>query len=249
MNINQIDLNLFVVLDAIYTEASLTRAAQRLHLSQPAVSHALGRLRRLLDDPLFIRQGGAMMPTPLARNLIPPVREALATLAGSIDLNQPFEPAVSQRQLTLGLRDVFEAMILPPLQTVLSTDAPHMQMISVRTSRSDIEAELIQGKLDLALDVAMPVGSDIRQQSLVRERMVVVARRAHPAIKQRLDLHTYLAAQHILVSSRRQGGGEGCYEHAGVQGGVQGQDRQRCHIPGIKEGRREHRAQRGRRCA
>ena len=70
MNINQIDLNLFVVLDAIYTEASLTRAAQRLHLSQPAVSHALGRLRRLLDDPLFIRQGGAMMPTPLARNLI-----------------------------------------------------------------------------------------------------------------------------------------------------------------------------------
>ena len=113
MNINQIDLNLFVVLDAIYTEASLTRAAQRLHLSQPAVSHALGRLRRLLDDPLFIRQGGAMMPTPLARNLIPPVREALATLAGSIDLNQPFEPAVSQRQLTLGLRDVFEAMILP----------------------------------------------------------------------------------------------------------------------------------------
>ena len=207
MNINQIDLNLFVVLDAIYTEASLTRAAQRLHLSQPAVSHALGRLRRLLDDPLFIRQGGAMMPTPLARNLIAQVREALATLAGSIDLNQPFEPAVSQRQLTLGLRDVFEAMILPPLQTVLSTDAPHMQMISVRTSRSDIEAELIQGKLDLALDVAMPVGSDIRQQSLVRERMVVVARRAHPAIKQRLDLRTYLAAQHILVSSRRQGGG------------------------------------------
>ena len=110
MNINRIDLNLFIVLDAIYTEGSLTRAAQRLHLSQPAISHALGRLRKMLDDPLFVRQGGTMIPTALTRNLITPVRSALATLTSSINLNQPFEPAISERQLTIGLRDVLEAM-------------------------------------------------------------------------------------------------------------------------------------------
>ena len=207
MNINRIDLNLFIVLDAIYTEGSLTRAAQRLHLSQPAISHALGRLRKMLDDPLFVRQGGTMIPTALTRNLITPVRSALATLTSSINLNQPFEPTISERQLTIGLRDVLEAMILPPLQTVLSTHAPNMQLVSVRTDRSEIEAELIQGKLDMALDITMPVGADIRQQPLSFERMMVVARRAHPSIKKKLDLKTYLAAQHILVSSRRQGGG------------------------------------------
>lgn len=207
MNISQIDLNLFVVLDAIYTEGSLTRAAQRLYLSQPAVSHALGRLRRLLNDPLFVRQGGLMIPTTLTRNLIAPVREALTTLSTSINLNQPFEPASSQRQMVLGLRDVLEAMILPPLQTALSEQAPNMRLVSVRSTRTDIEAELIQGKLDLALDITMPVGADIRQQPLSQERMVVVARRRHPAIKKKLTLESYLAAQHILVSSRRQGGG------------------------------------------
>lgn len=207
MNINHIDLNLFVVLDAIYTEGSLTRAAQRLHLSQPAVSHALGRLRRMLNDPLFVRQGGTMIPTACTRNMIAPVRTALAGLASTIDREQPFEPAISERQLTLGLRDIFEAMILPPLQSVLAEQAPRMQMISVRTNRAEIEAELIQGKLDLALDIAMPVGSDIAQQALARERMVVVARRDHPRIGETLDLTAYLAEQHILVSTRRQGGG------------------------------------------
>ena len=115
MHISRIDLNLFVVLDAIYREGNITRASQALKLSQPALSHALGRLRELLKDPLFVRQGSAMVPTPLVRNLIGPVRQALQTLELNVRQSQRFDPAQTRRTFHLGLRDVFEVTILPAL--------------------------------------------------------------------------------------------------------------------------------------
>ena len=98
MHIDRIDLNLLVVFDAIYTEGGITRASEKLHLSQPAISHALGRLRALFDDPLFERDGRSMVPTPLARNLIGTVQRALRDLQIMFNDMDRFEPASTERK-------------------------------------------------------------------------------------------------------------------------------------------------------
>lgn len=207
MHISRFDLNLFVVLDTIASEGNITRASQKLHLTQPAVSHALGRLREQLGDPLFVRQGTQMLPTPYARTLLGPVREALQALEKSIAEEPAFDPATARRTFHLGLRDVFEATMLPPLVTRLQQEAPGIELASVRIDRRDVESELAAGTLDLALDVPLAMGETIRQRRVSRDRLVVVARPDHPALGEMLDLDTYLAQSHVLVSSRRKGWG------------------------------------------
>ncbi|WP_147179606.1 MULTISPECIES: LysR family transcriptional regulator [Alphaproteobacteria] len=207
MHINRLDLNLFVVLDAIYAEGSVTRAAATLNLTQPAISHALRRLRQTFDDPLFVRQGSAMVPTPLARSLMAPVRQSLKTLQASVQGAKTFDPARAQRTFSLGCRDVLEAHILQPLMMRIARDAPGVEIASVRTERSELEADLASGALDLAIEVLAPVSDHVRRTLLTRDEILVVARADHPALRERLDLARYLAQDHVLVSSRRKGMG------------------------------------------
>ena len=207
MHISRVDLNLFVVLDAIYSEGNITRASRKLNLTQPAISHALARLRQLFNDPLFVRQGAAMSPTPFTRNIIAQVRQALSLFESSMAGQVEFDPGNSHRLFHLGLRDVFEATALPPLLARLRQLAPQIEIASVRIDRRDIESELASGNLDLALDIPVPVGDQIRQQRVSRDRLIVLARAGHPAINGGLDLPTYLAQAHVLVSSRRKGMG------------------------------------------
>ena len=207
MHISRIDLNLFVVLDTIYREGNITRASQALKLSQPALSHALGRLRELLKDPLFVRQGSAMAPTPLVRNLIGPVRQALQTLELNVRQSQRFDPGQTHRAFHLGLRDVFEATILPALVRTVQDQAPGIELTSVRTDRRTLEADLAAGALDLALDIPLPTGDSIRQTRVFRDRLIVMGRAEHPVLRDELTLAGYLSQTHILVSSRRQGRG------------------------------------------
>lgn len=209
MNLNRFDLNLFVVFEAIYQEGSLTRAAQRLHLSQPAVSHALARLRERLGDALFTRQGQRMLPTPLARQLIVPVQQGLRELARGLAEPAVFEPAQAQRGFHIAMREALEATLLPPLLARLQREAPGVSLYCVRSERRDLAAELASGRLDLTVDLALPTGEGVRHQPLLRDELVVVARRGHPALPPggALDLPTYLAQAHVLVSSRRSGPG------------------------------------------
>lgn len=209
MHLNRIDLNLFVVFDTIYAEGSLTQAAAKLSLSQPAVSHALARLRELLGDVLFTRQGKRMVPTPFARNLIGTVRQSLQMLESGLQGPAVFDPSQAQRVFHIGMRDVLEAIALPPLVARLQRAAPGVALNCVRIDRRDMEAELSSGGLDLAVDVALPMGSDIRHRPLMNDQLVVVARRGHPVWRggRTLDMPTYLAQSHVLVSSRRTGPG------------------------------------------
>ncbi|MBD3651385.1 MAG: LysR family transcriptional regulator, partial [Alcanivorax sp.] len=115
MHVSRFDLNLFVVFDAIYTEGSLTRAARVLNLTQPAVSHALGRLRDRLEDPLFVRQGARMVPTSRARAMVTPVRHALGGLQRCLSDEGGFDVADAERTFVVGLRDGLEGCLLPPL--------------------------------------------------------------------------------------------------------------------------------------
>lgn len=208
MDLRRLDLNLLVVLEAIHAEGNLTRAARRLNLSQPALSHALARLREALDDPLFLRQGNRMVPTARTQRLMGPLHTALGLITEGIQEGARFDAASAQQEFRLGMRDVFEATALPRLLQEFAVTAPGVRIASVRAERRELETDLVDGRLDVALDVLLPLSSDIRREAVSHDRLVVVARRGHPLLKRgRLTLEAYLGAGHLLVSSRRRGPG------------------------------------------
>ena len=200
MNNMHIDLNLFRVFDAIYRERNLTRAAQILCLSQSAVSHALGRLRTQLDDPLFIREAQGVSPTPLADRLWPDIQQALVLLRQSVHRSQDFDALRDVSQITLAMNDELEPTILPMLVQALRAHVPDIQVVSVRLDRANLRADLAAGRLDCAIDIAQPVSADLAHCLLLQDDFVVVSRQ--PRL---LDLAAYMAADHITVSSRRTG--------------------------------------------
>jgi DNA-binding transcriptional LysR family regulator len=205
VRLREIDLNLLVVFEAIHREQNLTRAAEKLGLTQPALSHALSRLRELLQDPLFARSGRLLVPTPFARTLIVPVREALVSLENSLFPNQGFDPSQSTRRFVVGLRDALETVWLPHLVEELHGSTQQLQLVSTRVTRSELETELISGAIDLAIELPVPVSSAVRHQQVAdSEKLVVVARKAHPVIKG-FCLERYLEQTHVVVSSRRRG--------------------------------------------
>jgi DNA-binding transcriptional LysR family regulator len=205
MHIGRVDLNLYRVLEAIYREGSISRAAQLLNLTQPAVSHALARLREVYEDQLFIRAGKRMMPTPLTHAIIQPVRDALGALQQTLAAPVSFDPATNRKQIVLGMRDIVETVLVPQLVPVLEREAPLTQIASARVARRDMEAELGNGRLDLAFDVLLPVGAAIRHCKLMESRFVVVSRKRHPQLRGGLTLERYLQQRHVVVSSRRSG--------------------------------------------
>lgn len=206
-NIARIDLNLFVVFEAIYREGSISRAANRLNLTQPAVSHALARLRDRLDDPLFVRRGHQMVATPRARSLADPVREALIGLQHCLSGEQAFDPSSARRTFVLGLRDGLEACVLPPLMRYIEQYAPGIEIQSVTVARRDLARELAVGRLDMAMDVQLPSAAEVQQQALMDASLVVLMRKEHPLAGGTLTSKRYLDARHVLVSSRRRGPG------------------------------------------
>lgn len=202
-----IDYNLFVVLEAIYTEGNVTKAAHKLHLSQPAISHALARLRELFGDPLFVRKGSAMVPTPLTRNSIESIRNSLRHLEDTIRITAGFDPAQARKRMTLCLPSSMEAALLPALWRRLASSAPHIDLVANRGERQRLEARLASGAFDIAIDILFRHSEEMHQQRILRDRLVVIARRDHPHIRAGFTLETYLQQQHALVSSRRQGPG------------------------------------------
>jgi DNA-binding transcriptional LysR family regulator len=193
------------VLEAVYREGNLTRAGQQLNLTQPAISHALKRLRDLLQDPLFVRHGPHMVPTPFTRNMIEQVRHALQILEVNLSESRNFVPEHTRRNFHLSLWEYAEALVLPDLLRHLTRAAPGMSVTTLRVKRRDLETELASGSVDLAIDIPMTMSDRIRHKWLLNEPFVVVARPGHPAIANKLDLDTYLAQRHIQVSSRRHG--------------------------------------------
>ncbi|MGZ3440905.1 MAG: LysR family transcriptional regulator [Polyangia bacterium] len=207
MLLNQVDLNLLVVLEAIYTEGGVTQAAKKLHLTQPAISHSLGRLRELFEDPLFVREGRRLVPTPLARNLIDPLRRSLRGLESTLNEVEHFDPSTTKRRFTLGLRDVLEAIVLPNLMEDVSRNAPHIDVGVVAVDRRNLETDLATGVLDAAIDILLPHSERVRRQRFATDRLVVLMRKRHPQARKRLDLETYLSLDHVVASSRLRGPG------------------------------------------
>ncbi|MFP3979333.1 LysR family transcriptional regulator [Marinobacter sp. KMM 10035] len=222
---NRLDLNLLHVFDTIYREGSLTRAAKALHLTQPAVSHSLSRLRDHFDDPLFTRQGNQMVPTPLARRFLESMKPGLTQIQGAVNQFHAFDPANQRKTYSLGLRDVLESTFLPPLMQRLNA-YPELEIASKRIPRRDMETQLAAGKLDFAVDVLLPVSNQTSHELLRQDRLVVLAREGHPLTANTLDMGGYLSARHVLVSSRAEGPGIEDFELSRL--GVQRSIRLRC---------------------
>ena len=202
----KIDLNLFVVFEAIYCEGNITKAASALNLSQPAVSHSLSKLRNHFDDALFIRQGNEMRPTAIANNVVADIRESIHQLQGCLAQSRQFEPLTSRKHFTVSLHGALEASYLPPLMQQLSQEAPSINLQSNRrVKRSELENKLASGDIDLAIDTLVPVNDNVVHTLLEQHKLVVLARRNHPNLKSTLDLDMYLEQEHVLVSSRSTG--------------------------------------------
>jgi DNA-binding transcriptional LysR family regulator len=206
-NISRVDLNLLVVFEAIYAQGSITRASETLHLTQPALSHALARLRELIGDPLFVRSGNRMVATALAEEIIAPVRRALSEIDGTLRQLHKFDPARSAREFRIGFRHVVETATLPSLAARARARAPEVKISSVPYERDNLHGELASGALDLAVDVLLARVEGVRHELLMSGRMVVVARQDHPRVQGAIDLATYLDLDHVLATSRRFGPG------------------------------------------
>lgn len=204
MNIQTFDLNLLRVLDALLSERSVTRAAQRLHLSQPAVSNALARLRIQTGDALLVRGNGGLLPTPRAQAMATPIRQILENIESTLTPVE-FNPRTHVQTFNLMMPDYVELLLLPELIAEVSRSAP-MVKLSVQsfapTTASDC---LINGTLDLAFGYLGSIAEQLYRQPLLTESFVCVVRADHPRIKDSLSLEQFLTENHALVSP--QGGG------------------------------------------
>ena len=207
MSLPKVDLNLFLVFDAVYEERNLTRAGRRLHVTQPAVSNALRRLREAFGDDLFIRTPRGVAPTPVSDEIAPRVKEALKLLGSSLADSGGFAPGESSKAFSLGMHDIDEAILVPRLMSRLGRVAPGVSIECVEVPRRELERELAAGSLDFALDVPLFSVPQLCRQPVSSERYVCVLRLDHPAARGPLTLDAYLGLEHIHVSSRRRGVG------------------------------------------
>ena len=207
MSLPKTDLNLFLVFDVVYEERNLTRAAHLLHITQPAVSNALKRLRLAFNDPLFVRTPRGVAPTPVADNIAGQVKEALNLLSISLNESAKFLPRVSDKVFALGVHDIEEAVLVPRLMERLEAMAPCVSLECLSVPRDELERELAAGTLDFALDVPLFSVPQLCRQLVSAERYVCALRPGHPAAAEALTLERYLELNHVHVSTRRQGVG------------------------------------------
>ena len=198
----RMDLNLFRVLDAIHTHGGISAAARALHLTQPAITHSLNRLRVLFGDPLFVRQGNHVVPTHKARSVMAEVQLHLRGLQATTQMHTAFQAEALDMTFTVGFRDVLESIVFPPLLARLATLAPNVRIVSRRIAATDIDRELSVGTIDLAIDRRLQAGPNLRSELLLEESMVIALRRGHPLAKSLLRKSDYLAAGHVAVSQR-----------------------------------------------
>ena len=199
-NLRGIDLNLLVILDALLVERHVSRTALRLNMSQPAVSHALARLRSLLDDPLFTRQGGGLTPTVRAMELSKPLAEALAQIRSVLGPDR-FEPGSTRHSFRLAMSDYGAAIVLPKLVEELRYSAPGIDLAVTQLSREGMVAGVIDGDIDLGLGVFPQLPGQIHADPLLSDDYACLVDRATlPPSAQSIDLESYLARPHALVA-------------------------------------------------
>jgi DNA-binding transcriptional LysR family regulator len=204
VHIEAFDLNLLLAFDALWTERHVTRAARRIRLTQSAMSHALGRLRAQLDDPLFQPTPRGVTPTARAHALAPAIGEALAIVRRAVEEPARFSPAALERTFTVGTTDYGELVLLPRLFTRLQREAPRVRLV-VRPADGTGARELLSGEHDLVLGVGAPQGNGLRGEMLFTDSFASLLRAGHPAARRPLTLARFVELPHVLVSPQGRG--------------------------------------------
>ena len=204
MNLSTIDIRLLLVFEALMRERSVSRAAQDIGMSQPAVSRALNTLRQMLKDELFVRSPGGMLPTAQARDLAPSIREVLARLQAIFEPAK-FVPQTSTRTFRLAVSDHCSALVLPTLGERVRREAPGIKLRIRPRRHVTVVGELDMGEIDFALGIALDLPSRIRQLTLFAEPYICVMRPDHPLAGrplagQGLRFEDYIAAEHLAVT-------------------------------------------------
>jgi DNA-binding transcriptional LysR family regulator len=196
-----VDLNLLTVLDAVLTERNVTRAAERLGMTQPAVSNALTRLRLLFDDELFVRRGKEMAPTPRALSLAGPTRKALDLIQASLAHPDAFD-YTEGHTFRLGIHDLGEAVLLPRFLQWLEQLGARVRLDIRREPGAALCDEMRLGNVELVLDHVVIPGEEFRRKRVMDLELVPLVRRDHPTVGQSLTLDEYAALEHVILEPR-----------------------------------------------
>jgi DNA-binding transcriptional LysR family regulator len=203
VKLSAVDLNLLVVFDALMQDRNVTRAASRLALSQPALSHALARLRHMLKDELFVRSPKGMIPTPRADELAAPIRRALDELQRSLEPAQ-FDPAKATRNFRVAVDNYAAIVLVAPLTARIAKTAPNLTLEFRPSGTLNVPDLLDRGQLDVAIGPYTEAGERFSRQKLLTDSFVAVMRRNHPATSaRRLTIEAFAALPHLDISSSR----------------------------------------------
>jgi DNA-binding transcriptional LysR family regulator len=202
MDIRGVDLNLLKAFDALISERAVTRAAGRIGLSQPAMSHALSRLRSLFADDLFVRTQTGMEPTAHAREIAPLVSAAIEHIEAALNLGVGFDPAKSAGIFTAGMAEYAEVALVGRLAHAFAGQAPRATLRLLPLNGADAAEQLERGMIDVAVAHLRTLPTAIESQTLLRDPFVVVMRKGHPLAAGPLSIEAYAGQSHILVSPR-----------------------------------------------
>lgn len=208
MELSDIDLNQLVLFQQLMVERRVSKVAENLGLTQPAVSNTLAKLRRQFGDDLFVRTAGGMMPTPFAEQLAEPIGYALGMIHSGLNQHTRFDPASVKRTVTIGMTDIGEIVFLPELVERLRREAPGVSLNTVRTTVTNLREEMEAGKVDLAIGPLPQLKAGFFQRRLFRQRYVCLFRKGHPLDRKRLSLADFKAAEHLVIVSAGTGHGK-----------------------------------------
>jgi DNA-binding transcriptional LysR family regulator len=197
------DLNFLYLVDALYEEGSVSRAAERLQLTQPAVSHALGRLRLKFKDELFIRSGSGMAPTPMGEQMALGARRALELIASEVLTQAGFDPLTSQRSFVVGMTDMGGTVLLPRVVNAMMTTAPGVAIRPVAVRLDEVDDMLVSGAIDAAWGYFQHLGPRLYQQTLFRRSIVGIRKRSAGKPRQ-IDMATFVGAPYVLATAVSQ---------------------------------------------
>lgn len=200
------DLNLLVALDALLTDRSVTKAAERLNLSAPAMSRTLGRIRHVFKDPVLVRAGRNLVPTPRAEEIREDVRRVVELAQALMRQEHDLDLAQLDRVFTVRTSDALTLMIAPQLMALIRASAPGVQLRFAPEGEEDVEA-LRDGRIDIDIGVIGEMGPEVRVQALFRDHYVGVVRKGHPLAQGPVTPERFAACEHIAVSRRGRGHG------------------------------------------
>ena len=200
MDTTRVDLNLLLTLEALLSERNVTKAALRLHLSQPAVSAQLNRLRELFDDPLLLPGRRGMTPTAKALDLLAPLRASLDQLRSTMQSHKDFYPERAEMTVTLACTDYIEAAIVAPLVLALRSRAPGLRIAVRHYQPAQLEQQLQSGEVDIALVTPGTGHGHLRSCHLFDEGYVLIGRHGHPSLQGNVSMEDFVQLEHVIVS-------------------------------------------------